>query len=70
MLDGQNSVFCSLEESPGEIRTMAESLGIDVKDLEKKGLNMLSWIPENQSPDAFISALASRIDALRPSLLL
>ena len=69
VLDGQNSVFCSLEESPGEVRTMAESLGIDVKDLEKKGLNMLSWIPENQSPDAFMSALASRIDALRPSLL-
>ncbi len=69
VLDGENSLFCSLEESPGEIRTMAESLGIDVNDLEKKGLNMLSWIPENQSPDAFISALASRIDALRPSLL-
>ncbi len=69
VLDGQNSIFCSLEESPGEIRTMAESLGIDVNDLEKKGLNMLSWIPENQSPDAFISALASRIDALEPSLL-
>jgi len=69
VLDGQNSIFCSLEESPGEIRTMAESLGIDVNDLEKKGLNMLSWIPENQSPDAFISTLESRIDALKPSLL-
>jgi len=69
VLDGQNSIFCSLEESPGEIRTMAESLGIDVNNLEKKGLNILSWIPENQSPDAFISALASRIDALRPSIL-
>jgi circadian clock protein KaiC len=69
VLDGQNSVFCSLEESPGEIRAMAESLVIDVKNLEKKGLSMLSWIPENQSPDAFISELASRIDVLRPSCL-
>ncbi|MGI8719358.1 MAG: ATPase domain-containing protein [Nitrososphaeraceae archaeon] len=69
VLDGQISIFCSLEESPGEIRTMAESLGIDVDDLEKKGLHILSWIPENQSPDAFISALASRIDALRSSIL-
>lgn len=69
VLDGQNSVFCSLEESPGEIRSMAESLGMDVKNLEKKGLSILSWIPENQSPDAFVSELASRIDVLRPSCL-
>jgi circadian clock protein KaiC len=69
VLDGQKSVFCSLEESPGEIRAMAESLGMDVKNLEKNGLSLLSWIPENQSPDAFISELASRIDVLRPSCL-
>jgi len=69
VLDGQNSVFCSLEESPGEIRAMAESLGMDVKNLEKKGLSILSWIPENQSPDAFVSELTSCIDALRPSCL-
>lgn len=69
VLDGQKSMFCSLEESPGEIRAMATSLGIDIDHLEKKGLHLLSWIPENQSPDAFISALASHIKALRPSLL-
>jgi len=69
VVEGQKSMFCSLEESPGEIRTMAKSIGIDINYLEKKGLHLLSWIPENQSPDAFISALASRIEALRPSVL-
>jgi circadian clock protein KaiC len=61
VLHGQNSMLCSLEESADEIRVMAKSLGFDVNKLEKKGLHLLSWIPENQSPDAFISALASRI---------
>jgi circadian clock protein KaiC len=69
VLDGQKSMFCSLEESPAEIRTMAKSLSIDVNDLEKKGLYLLSWIPENLSPDAFISELGSRIESLRPSVL-
>jgi circadian clock protein KaiC len=69
VLDGQKSVFCSLEESPAEIRTMAKSLGIDVDVLEKKGFYLLSWIPENQSPDAFLSELQSRMESLRPSLL-
>jgi circadian clock protein KaiC len=69
VVDGQKSMFCSLEESPGEIRTMAKSLGIGIDDLEKKGLHLLSWIPENQSPDAFISTLRSRIEDLGPSLL-
>lgn len=64
VVDGQKSMFCSLEESPGEIRTMAKSLGIGVDDLEKKGLHLLSWIPENQSPDAFISTLRSRRHSL------
>jgi circadian clock protein KaiC len=68
-LDSQKSLFCSLEESPAEIRTMAKSLEINVNDLEKKGLYLLSWIPENQSPDAFISELESRIESLRPSRL-
>lgn len=67
--DGQKSIFCSLEESPNEIRVMAKSLGIDVDDLEKKGLHLLSWIPENQSPDAFISELAGEIEAIRPEFL-
>jgi circadian clock protein KaiC len=69
VVDGQKSMFCSLEESPGEIRTMAKSLGFDIDNLEKNGLHLLSWVPENQSPDAFISALASRIEAHGPSLL-
>jgi circadian clock protein KaiC len=70
VLHGQNSMLCSLEESPDEIRVMAKSLGFDVNELEKKGLHLLSWIPENQSPDAFISALASRIEAVKPSILI
>ena len=69
VLDGQKSLFCSLEESPDEIRIMAKSLGIDVEKLEKKGLHLLSWTPENQSPDAFISELAANIEAIRPEFL-
>jgi len=67
VLDGKRSLFCSLEESPAEIRRMGESLGFNMKELEKKGLHLISWTPENQSPDAFISALASHIEAIRPS---
>jgi circadian clock protein KaiC len=69
VLDGKKSIFCSLEESPDEIRIMAKSLGIDVNALEKKGLHLLSWTPENQSPDAFISELAEKIETIRPKLL-
>lgn len=67
VLEGKRSLFCSLEESPAEIRSMGESLGFNMKELEKKGLHLISWTPENQSPDAFISALASHIEAIKPS---
>lgn len=69
VLEGKRSMFCSLEESPDEIRIMAKSLGMNVDDVEKKGLHLLSWTPENQSPDAFISELASQIETIRPKLL-
>ena len=67
VLDGQIGLFCSLEESPNDIRTNGHSIGYDVKNLEKKGLHILSWMPENQSQDAFISELASNIDTIKPS---
>jgi circadian clock protein KaiC len=67
VLDGERSIFCSLEESPAEIRSMAQSVGFDVNELEKKGLHLLSWVPENQSPDAFISELSSHIETVKPS---
>ncbi len=67
VLDGQIGLFCSLEESCNDIRTSGQSIGYDVKNLEKKGLHILSWIPENQSQDAFISELASNIDTIKPS---
>ena len=38
-----------------------------MNDLEKKGLHLISWMPENQSPDAFIFELASHIKAIKPS---
>ena len=69
VLDGHKSMFCSLEESPEEIRIMANSLGIDVDNLEKKGLHLLSWTPENQSPDAFISELVAQIETISPKFL-
>ena len=69
VLEGQSSIFCSLEESPAEIRNMGESLGFNIKELEKKGLYLLSWSPENHSPDAFISELASRIETIKPARL-
>jgi circadian clock protein KaiC len=70
VLDGERSIFCSLEESPAEIRSMAQSLGFDVNELEKKGLHLLSWVPENQSPDAFISELSSHIETVKPSRIM
>jgi circadian clock protein KaiC len=38
-----------------------------MNDLQKKGLHLISWLPENQSPDAFIFELASQIKAIKPS---
>lgn len=67
VLDGQTGIFCSLEESPAELRSMGESLGYDMNELEKKGLHLISWMPENQSPDAFIFELASHIKEIKPS---
>lgn len=69
VLQGQKAIFCSLEESPGEIRNLGQSLGYDVQKLEKTGLKILSWIPENQSLDAFIAELESRIKDIKPSLI-
>ena len=69
VLEGQKSIFCSLEESPDEIRIMAKSLAVEVDELEKKGLHLLSWTPENQSPDAFISELGVKIEIIKPELL-
>ena len=67
VLEGQTGIFCSLEESPAELRSMGQSLGYDMDDLEKKGLHLISWMPENQSPDAFIFELASHIKTIKPS---
>jgi len=66
VLEGKPSMFCSLEESPAEIRSLGKSLKFNMKELEKKGLHLISWTPENQSPDAFISELTSHIEAIRP----
>ncbi len=67
--EGQTGIFCSLEESPAELRSMGQSLGYDMNELEKQGLNLISWVTENQSPDAFISELASYMKTIRPSRL-
>jgi circadian clock protein KaiC len=69
VLEGQKAIFCSLEESPAEIRSMGQSIGYDMSDLEKKGLYLISWVPENQSPDTFIYELASQIDVIGPTLV-
>jgi circadian clock protein KaiC len=69
ILDGKKCIFCSLEDTPDEIRIMAKSLGFDIDNLEKKGLHLLSWTPENQSPDAFISELTAKTEAIKPKFL-
>jgi circadian clock protein KaiC len=68
-LDGKKCIFCSLEDTPDEIRIVSKSLGFDIDNLEKKGLHLLSWTPENQSPDAFISELTAKIEAIKPEFL-
>ena len=42
IIEGQTGIFCSLEESPAELRSMGESLGHDMNELEKKGLHLIS----------------------------
>jgi circadian clock protein KaiC len=69
VLEGQKAIFCSLEESPDEVRRLGESIGYDVLTLEKKGLHLMSFSPENQSPDALIAELDSKVQALKPSIV-
>jgi circadian clock protein KaiC len=67
--EGEKAIFCLLEESPAEIRTMGQSIGYDVASLEKAGLHFITWIPESKSPDAFIAELTSQIEAIRPTVV-
>jgi circadian clock protein KaiC len=67
--EGEKAIFCLLEESPAEIRTMGQSIGYDVASLEKAGLHFITWIPESKSPDAFIAELTSQIEAIRPTFV-
>jgi circadian clock protein KaiC len=69
VLEGEKAIFCLLEESPSEIRTMGQSIGYDVPGLEKAGLRFMTWIPENKSADVFISELASQIGEIRPAVV-
>ncbi|HKU49672.1 MAG TPA: ATPase domain-containing protein [Nitrososphaera sp.] len=66
---GEPGLFCSLEESPDEIRRMAERYGYDVKELERKGLKIISKVAEDQSPDAFMAILKEEINRIRPKRL-
>ena len=63
---GEPAIYCSLEESPHEIKRMAERYGFNIEDLENKGLKIISSVAENQSPDAFISMLANEIEKIKP----
>jgi circadian clock protein KaiC len=63
---GEPGIFCSLEESPDDIRRMARHYGYDLNSLEEKGLVVISRVAEDQSPDAFISFLKGEIERTRP----
>jgi circadian clock protein KaiC len=69
VLEGQKAIFCSLEESPDEVRALGQSIGYDMVTLERKGLHLMSMTPENQSPDAIIAELASQIEAIKPAVV-
>src|SRR2546422_2938602 len=66
---GEPGLFCSLEETADEIRRMAKSFGYDIKDLERRGLEILAKNAEDQSPDAFISELADEIKKTKATRL-
>lgn len=69
VLRGEIGLFCSLEESPEQIKILAQSLGFDFNKLEKMGFHILSCIPQNQSTDEFISYVISQIERVKPSRL-
>ncbi len=66
---GEPGLFCSLEETADEIRRMARSFGYDMKDLERRGLEIMAKNAEDQSPDAFISELADEIKKTKATRL-
>ncbi len=58
---GDNGIFCSLIDSSDEIKRMGEGYGYDALDLEKKGLSIFVFNPDEEHPDAFIMHLESEI---------
>ena len=65
VMAGEAGIYCSLEESPAQIKRMAAKYGYNVDELESKGLTIVSRVAEEQNPDGFVSSLSSLIEEKR-----
>jgi circadian clock protein KaiC len=67
VINGKSGIYCTLEESFDELRRTAFALGYNIDELKDKGFYIFSQVPENQSPDEFISDLEKQIVKLKPT---
>jgi circadian clock protein KaiC len=67
VINGKSGIYCTLEESFDELRRTAFAFGYNIDELKDKGLYIFSQVPENQSPDEFISDLEKQIVKLKPT---
>lgn len=69
VMAGEAGIYCSLEESPAQIKRMAAKYGYNVDELESKGLTIVSRVAEGQHPDGFVSYLSTLIEEKRAKRL-
>lgn len=69
VLNGEPGIFCSLEESVDEIKRSAQRYGFNIKELERKGLKIMSVSAEDQSPDSFIYELTAEMKKMKAKRL-
>ena len=67
VINGKRGIYCTLEESSDELQRAAIAYGYNIAELKEKGLHIIPQIPENQSPDEFMSDLEKLIIKIKPS---
>jgi circadian clock protein KaiC len=67
VIKGESGIYCTFEESLDELQRTAVVHGYNMDELKEKGLHIISYVLENQSPDELIFNLEKQITKLRPS---
>jgi circadian clock protein KaiC len=66
VVNGERGLYCTLEETYGELKRSAGSAKYNLDDFKEKDLFILSTLLEHQSPDELLDMLEKKIVDLRP----